>query len=289
MAKKTPGLTVAAPIKNRVQKFEYATIARSDISEAPYNPRFIDAVSAEKLEAALVDADIGLVEPLVWNKRTGNLVGGHQRIGQMDAIHEGENYEVPVAVIDVDETTERKINIMLNNTSIMGSFDIPKLEQLFRDEGISPFEVGFETIDLTNMFPTEVVFEFIDKYLTDEDTTAAALPGETDTETLGNTADEIAEIKDARKKHKEADGEALRADHHFTVVFHTVADCQRAQAMLRLPPDDQFFMADRFFEAVQKYGANYFASVGAMVSTVAPPPTDAERAAPLALAHDGES
>lgn len=276
MAKKTPGLSTAPAIKNRVQKFEFQTIPRSDIQEAPYNPRFIDDASAAKLEEVLLDKDIGLVEPLIWNRRTGHLVGGHQRIGRMDAIHEGENYEVPVAVIDVDEATERKINIQLNNPAMQGAFDVPKLELMFLDMNVSPFEVGFEVTDLTNLFPHDVVLGFIDRFIPDDApdvANEAVMPGEPDKVTAGNTADEIAEIKDARKKHKDADAEGLRADHHFTVVFHTAEECQRVQTLLRLPPDEQFYMDDRFFEAIKKYG-HLVTNAQAATMALVPPADD---------------
>lgn len=288
MAKKTPGLTTAPVVPNRVTKFVSAVIPRSEINEAPYNPRFIDDRSAEKLELVLLDETIGLVEPLVFNKRTGNLVGGHQRLGRMDAIHEGANYEVPVSIIDVDEATERRINVLLNNPAMQGSWDVPKLEQLFRDENVSPFEAGFEVADLTNLFPTDVVVEFINQYIPDDPPEVVELPGETAKETLEQTADEIAEIKEARAKHKAADGEALRADHHITIVFDTPAECQRAQAALRLPVDEQFFLADRFFEAIRKHGAAFLGALAALGDAAPPVAMNDATAGTLALIADAD-
>ncbi len=52
----------------------------SEVNPAPYNPR-IDLQPGhpdyEKLKKSIIE--FGYVEPLVWNKRTGTLVGGHQR------------------------------------------------------------------------------------------------------------------------------------------------------------------------------------------------------------------
>ena len=35
---------------------------------------------------------MGLLEPLVWNKTTGHLVSGHQRLAQLDSLQRSENY-----------------------------------------------------------------------------------------------------------------------------------------------------------------------------------------------------
>ena len=51
-----------------------------EISPAFYNPRK-DLKPGDPEYAKLLRSidEFGCVEPLVWNKRTGNLVGGHQR------------------------------------------------------------------------------------------------------------------------------------------------------------------------------------------------------------------
>lgn len=61
-----------------LQQFEYGTVKRSQIKFADYNPRIIDESNQKKLVKAI--RENGLIEPLVWNKRTGVLVGGHQRL-----------------------------------------------------------------------------------------------------------------------------------------------------------------------------------------------------------------
>ena len=45
--------------------------------------------------------EFGYVEPIVWNKRTGNIVGGHQRYKIL--IDMGMQ-EVDCVVVDLDET-----------------------------------------------------------------------------------------------------------------------------------------------------------------------------------------
>ena len=54
-----------------------------DLKAAAYNPRKDlqpgDA-EYEKLKRSIVE--FGYVEPVIWNKRTGIVVGGHQQIGR---------------------------------------------------------------------------------------------------------------------------------------------------------------------------------------------------------------
>ena len=92
---------------------EVKKIPRSQIKRAEYNPRIIDEESLKKLTKDI--REHGLVTPLVWNKRTGVLVSGHQRLVAMDKIHRKKDYEVPVAVIDVDEKEEKQLNVQMNN------------------------------------------------------------------------------------------------------------------------------------------------------------------------------
>ena len=53
----------------------------ADLKAAEYNPRKNlkpgDA-EYEKLKRSI--QEFGYVEPVIWNKRTGNVVGGHQRL-----------------------------------------------------------------------------------------------------------------------------------------------------------------------------------------------------------------
>jgi hypothetical protein len=87
-------------------------IAARRINPAPYNPR-LDLKPGdpdyEKL-ARSVD-EFGLVEPLVWNRRTGNLVGGHQRFKILLA--RGVK-EVDVSVVDLPLEREKALNVALN-------------------------------------------------------------------------------------------------------------------------------------------------------------------------------
>ncbi len=85
---------------SKYQKFTVETINRADIKNAAYNPRIMDKEAKKRLKKGLQQH--GLVSAITWNKRTGNLVGGHQRLEQLDALEKNKNYSLDVCVIDVD-------------------------------------------------------------------------------------------------------------------------------------------------------------------------------------------
>lgn len=95
----------------------------SDLKYAPYNPRTISEEMFKKLIKSL--QQFGYVEPLVWNKRTGHVVGGNQRL---KALQELGVEEVDVIVIDLPLEQEKALNLALNK--IEGEWDIPKLKEI---------------------------------------------------------------------------------------------------------------------------------------------------------------
>ena len=87
---------------------EIQKIPISKINPAKYNPR-LDLQPGdpdyEKLKKSMQEFD--LVEPLIWNKRSGNLVGGHQRLKIL--VEQGKN-EVDVSVVDLPDSKEKALN-----------------------------------------------------------------------------------------------------------------------------------------------------------------------------------
>ena len=95
----------------------------SELKPAPYNPR-IDVKENkyfyEKLYRSI--KQFGLVEPIVWNKRTGHVVGGNQRL---QILKDAGIDEVDVVVVDLPLEEEKALNIALNK--ITGDWDKEKL------------------------------------------------------------------------------------------------------------------------------------------------------------------
>lgn len=120
-----------------------------DINPAPYNPR-VELQPGDTQYEALKNSlgRFGLVEPLVVNRRTGNLISGHQRLNVLKAqgIEEAE-----VIVADLDEEAEKAANIAMNK--IEGECDYDKLDEIF--EGMDREELkftGFEPGEVASMY-----------------------------------------------------------------------------------------------------------------------------------------
>ena len=96
---------------------QIVTMPLADLKPAPYNPRTISKASLKGLTASI--KRFGLVQPIVLNKRSGLVVGGHQRI---EALKAAGATDAPVVVVDLDENEEKALNIALNSPAISGTF-----------------------------------------------------------------------------------------------------------------------------------------------------------------------
>ena len=102
---------------------------------APYNPRRISEHDLEALRRSL--RFFGTVEPVVVNRRSGRIVGGHQRVvaAQAEAIE-----TLPVVYVDLDDPSERQLNLALNR--IRGEFDPGKLAAVLADLQTAGADLG---------------------------------------------------------------------------------------------------------------------------------------------------
>lgn len=142
------GKVKVTPKKTGFQRFIPQEIKRADIKNAPYNPRRITEDARARLKAKI--EAVGLVNTFVWNRRTGNLVGGHQRLSILDELEGNQDYTLTVSSVDVDAREEKELNVFLNNTATMGDWDtveLGKLAQEFSEDlsglGFAPGELDF--------------------------------------------------------------------------------------------------------------------------------------------------
>ncbi|NLY37331.1 MAG: DNA modification methylase, partial [Tissierellia bacterium] len=118
---------------------------------ADYNPRKdLKAGDPEydKLKQSI--EEFGYVEPIIWNKTTGRVVGGHQRLKVL--LDMGVT-EVDCVVIEMDEDKEKALNVALNKIS--GDWDKDKLMLLITDLQGVDFDVsltGFDAAELDELF-----------------------------------------------------------------------------------------------------------------------------------------
>jgi len=97
---------------------QFVVMRIADLRPAAYNPRTISDDAMAGLEASITR--FGLVQCPVFNRRSGTLIGGHQRVKVLEK--QGVT-ETMTAVVDVDETGEKALNLSLNNPAIAGEFN----------------------------------------------------------------------------------------------------------------------------------------------------------------------
>jgi len=130
---------------------ETKKVKRSVLNFASYNPRKI----SDKAKKALRDniERVGLLGGIVWNKRTGNIVSGHQRVTILDEIngYDGKenDYFINVEVVDLSEKEEKEQNLFMNNKNVQGEFDEETLKTIMNDIDFS--NAGFDDFDISSL------------------------------------------------------------------------------------------------------------------------------------------
>lgn len=122
------------------------TMKLADLKPADYNPR-VELTPGmdeyEKLKQSILE--FGFIDPPIFNKRTGNLVGGHQRVAVAKDL--GLCEEIEVSVVDLPIDKEKALNIALNKIS--GQWDDDKLAELLIDlDALSLELIGFDESEI---------------------------------------------------------------------------------------------------------------------------------------------
>ncbi len=127
----------------------------SEINPAPYNPR-VDLKPNDpdykKLENSI--DTFGYIDPIIWNERTGNLVGGHQRLKIL--IAQGLK-EIEASVVSLSLEQEKLLNLTLNRTT--GRWDEDKLaallDELMRMPDVDISLSGFDMSEISQYIDKE--------------------------------------------------------------------------------------------------------------------------------------
>lgn len=122
----------------------------SQLTPAPYNPRAElkpGDPAYEKLKRSI--ETFGYVEPIVFNERSGMVVGGHQRLS---VLRDMGVTEVECVIVDLDDNDEKALNVALNKIS--GEWDMDKLTDLLADLEDSDYDetlTGFDFAEIESM------------------------------------------------------------------------------------------------------------------------------------------
>jgi ParB-like chromosome segregation protein Spo0J len=112
----------------------------SDLIPAPYNPRQSTAKQEKHLKESL--EKFGLVEPIIFNKQTGYIVGGHFRVRELKKLG---IKEIECVIVDLNEADEKELNIRLNANT--GSWDWDTLANDWEVVDLEAWGLGMPQFD----------------------------------------------------------------------------------------------------------------------------------------------
>jgi hypothetical protein len=251
------------------------TVHRRELKSAPYNPRKISKPNEKRLRKGIEQH--GFVGGIIWNKRSGNIVSGHQRIAQLDELEGTDDYLLDVDVIDVTDPEEREINVILNNAAVQGEFDEDKLAvviDFLKDNNRSVERTGFSMADIQLMLGDDYLQgEFADQrdaeanalemlakvredgkqaeeeFFDVEDgenisTTVPTAPPDKDASGAPVEPEYTSELKERREALRDENADAEEADFVVTFVFNNNRTLLRFLSKVGLDLQSRYFDQD---------------------------------------------
>jgi len=152
-----------------------------DLKPAPYNPREISPSALGGLRYSL--SQFGDISGIVWNRRSGHLVCGHQRLKALrqeygDGLSmedhtiitpKGERF--PVREVDWEDTQERLANLAANNPLIAGLFTPSASTMIEELKDVAPIQM--EALQLGELLEQTITLD-----RSDDDYRAGSSPWE---------------------------------------------------------------------------------------------------------------
>lgn len=249
---------------NKYEAFRIKKVHRRKVKGAEYNPRRIKESARKRLKAFIKSPVFGLLEPLMWNEVTGNLVSGHQRLVILDALHRSDDYYMTMSVVRLNKKDEIQANVFMNNKSAQGHWDYDVLTQLGdlgfefdyeKDFGFSSEEVGLI------WGPPE---EKLEQIKADADAAMEAMAAEQPkveeekAEPSEEQREEYREVKrEARERAKQENANGVgydhsKADYYLTVVFDCAEDKRDFMEALGKPRTEKRVMIDTLLDLFEK-------------------------------------
>nr|WP_314541523.1 ParB N-terminal domain-containing protein [uncultured Ottowia sp.] len=213
-------------------KFQSGTVElvwRSQIREHPLNPRRMSESARKKLRASV--KEIGVMDTPVFNKQTGNLVGGHQRLHTIDFLEKfhanddgtfSNDYQIEVSIVDFTPEQEAKALVRLNNQNLQGSWDAELLAELGKQ--VSFDDMGFERVDVEFIMGG---VEALDELFGDSAQAKEA-------------KNNLEQIKAERQAMKEDKADSQNVDYYVTVVCTDKAEKERLLNHLGIPKGELY-------------------------------------------------
>jgi ParB-like chromosome segregation protein Spo0J len=154
-----------------MKELQIEWIPVEQINPSPYNPRKkLKPSDPEYRKLKKSIKQFGYVDPLIWNKRTGHLVGGHQRFQILK--DEGVD-RVQVSVVDLNLEQKKALNLALNRIS--GKWDESLLSSLLAELDDDLLSItGFEDEEIQKLLKTHetnVKTEFLTSFIESKEKT----------------------------------------------------------------------------------------------------------------------
>lgn len=207
------------PKRLDLQKGDVVTIGRSSIVDDDINPRKISDDNMKRLKVSI--RKNGLVGHLVYNKATGHIVGGHQRLAALDSIMRTKDYTLDVLQVDMPLKDEVRLNVALNQQDAQGEFDFDMVANLAKD-----FDLDIS--DDFGFSPDTIDVNFPDFSTRDDDFSYSV----DDAPKTASTED-IAKMKEAKKATRERNKEFREEFGDFNTdakgILTVVFDCESAK------------------------------------------------------------
>ena len=123
------------------------TLPLARLTPAEYNPRVDLQPGSEdydKLRRSI--EEFGLVEPIIWNERTGMVISGHQRL---KVLRELGHTETDCVIVDLDPDREKALNLAMNK--IGGGWDEAQLAAVLESfsADFDPTVSGFDLDEIS--------------------------------------------------------------------------------------------------------------------------------------------
>lgn len=250
---------------NKYENFECVVIKRSEIHGADYNPRTITESALKKLRKWFKTEGKGQLAPITVNKNTMTVVSGHQRLTVLDQLNKypDKDYELTVAMTELDEKTEIEANVFMNNKSAMGDFDyemLGQLHEMFPDISYVD-DFGFDPAEVSLMFgdTDDLGISSFNEDLEGNDTIQQPMGNGAESEQLKQDARKFTKEEYSRdlrnqlhdvKEHNNTEGSPYiyKDDYVFTVVCVSNEEKHKLMKILHERESEKFIKSSKLYD-----------------------------------------
>lgn len=140
---------------------ETATIYRSKINFAPYNPKKHSKEHINQIKKNI--KKVGFLGGIIFNEVTGNLIDGHKRVMTLDLINgydgtQKKDYQIKVELVRFDEKTEKEQNVFQSTSRT--EIDKHLLVEIIEDISIEDAGLTIEDVEILQVEVPSFKFDF---------------------------------------------------------------------------------------------------------------------------------